>query len=67
MNAQPVFCCNDMLGMVMHGSNLVVSSIENGITLAIRGEGQWMTPLRYCPSCGKEFHLTFLTDSEVYR
>lgn len=67
MNAQPVFCCKDMLGMVMHGSNLVVSSIENGITLAIQGEGSWITPLRYCPSCGKAFHLTFLADSEVFR
>ena len=63
MNANPMFCCKDLYHTIIHNSQNIC--ILNGIHLAIRGEDGWFTPIKYCPSCGKEIRLTFLADSEV--
>lgn len=59
----PLFCCKGLFGMIMHNRKNIC--ILNGKFLAINGEDNWTTPVKYCPSCGKEIRLTFLADSEV--
>lgn len=68
-NAPMTLCCKEMLGLFTH-NRLHVGILNGKVDLYIRGEGilgddRWVTPLRYCPSCGKEIRLTFLADSEV--
>lgn len=65
MSFQPIFCCKDMLALIMHSDILRVGVLGGTIDISIRGNDPWSIPLKYCPSCGKEFRLTFLTDSEV--
>ena len=63
MTANPVFCCKGLFDMVLHRQDVC---ILNGEFLAIRGQDIFCdTPIKYCPVCGKEIHLTFLADSEV--
>lgn len=59
----PLFCCKDLFRMMLHNRKNVC--ILNGKFLAINGEDNCITPVKYCPSCGKEIRLTFLADSEV--
>ena len=62
MTANPVFCCKDLYHTIIHNSQKI--RILDGEFLAIIGEDTWFTPIKYCPSCGKEIRLTFLADSE---
>ena len=67
-NTLMALCCKEMLGLFTH-NRLHVGILNGKVDLYIRGEGilgddRWVTPLRYCPSCGKEIRLTFLADSE---
>lgn len=62
MTANPVFCCKGLFDIVLHRQDVC---ILNGEFLAIHGPDIWHTPIKYCPVCGKEIHLTFLADSEV--
>lgn len=62
MTTNPMFCCKDLYHTIMHNSQNIC--ILDGIHLAIRGEDGWFTPIKYCPSCGEEICLTFLSDSE---
>lgn len=66
MNAQPVFCCKDMAKLMSSGI-VSIGSILGICYGASISTGDRGVPLKYCPSCGKAFHLTFLTDSEVFR
>ena len=59
----PTFCCKGLFELIVHNRKNVCTF--NGKFLAIRGEDGWDTPIKYCPSCGKEIRLTFLADSEV--
>ena len=68
-NTPMVLCCKEMLGLFTH-NRLHVGILNGKVDLYIRGEGilgddRWVTPLRYCPACGKETHLTFLADRRV--
>lgn len=63
MDANPMFCCKDLFRMMLHNRKNVC--ILNGKYLAINGDDNCITPVKYCPSCGKEIRLTFLADSEV--
>ena len=65
-NTPMTLCCKEMLGLFTH-NRLHVGILNGKVDLYIRGEGilgddRWVTPLRYCPACGKETHLTFLAD-----
>ena len=61
-NANPVFCCKGLFDILLHRQDVC---ILDGKFLTIRGADIWDTPIKYCPSCGKEIRLTFLADSEV--
>lgn len=61
-NANPVFCCKGLFDILLHRQDVC---ILDGKFLTIRGPDIWDTPIKYCPSCGKEIRLTFLADSEV--
>ena len=68
-NTPMALCCKEMLGLFTH-NRLHVGILNGKVDLYIRGEGilgddRWVTPLRYCPACGKETHLTFLADRRV--
>ena len=63
VDANPMFCCKDLFRMMLHNRKNVC--ILNGKFLAINGDDNCITPVKYCPSCGKEIRLTFLTYSEV--
>ena len=65
-NSSMAICCKEMLGLFTH-NRLHVGILNGKVDLYIRGEGilgddRWVTPLRYCPSCGKDVHMTFLAD-----
>ena len=65
-NTPMALCCKEMLGLFTH-NRLHVDILNGKVDLYIRGEGilgddRWVTPLRYCPSCGKDVHMTFLAD-----
>lgn len=62
VNANPMFCCKGLFDILLHRQDVC---ILDGKFLTIRGPDIWDTPIMYCPSCGKEIHLTFLADSEV--
>lgn len=67
MNAQPVFCCPDMARFFAGGDVTLTPISNDGRVIVSIGHYSDGIPLNYCPSCGKEFRLTFMTDSEVYR
>ena len=61
-NTPMTLCCKGMLGLIMN-TRLSVDISKNGkVDLYIRGGDTWVTPLRYCPACGRDVHLTFLAD-----
>lgn len=65
-NTPMALCCKEMLGLFTH-NRLHVGILNGKVDLYIRGEGilgddRWVTPLRYCPACGRDVHLTFLAD-----
>ena len=62
VNANPVFCCKGLFDVLLHRQDVC---ILDGKFLTIRGLDIWDTPIKYCPSCGKEIRLTFLADPEV--
>lgn len=67
MNATPAFCC-PFMAVFFASRNVRLRPLSNdGGIVAHIGSLDEYVPLNFCPSCGKEFHLTFLTDSEVYR
>lgn len=62
LNTPMALCCKGMLGLIMN-TRLSVDISKNGkVDLYIRGGDTWVTPLRYCPACGRDVHLTFLAD-----
>lgn len=62
LNTPMALCCKGMLGLIMN-TRLSVDISKNGkVDLYIRGVDTWVTPLRYCPACGRDVHLTFLAD-----
>lgn len=67
MNAQPIFCCGDMAYLFASGEIHLQRLDQSGSLIVTVGRFDHHVPLNYCPSCGKKFNLTFLTDSEVYR
>lgn len=67
MNATPIFCCAGMAQLFSSGEVRITRFSNSGDPHITIGSFDRGIPLNFCPSCGKEFHLTFLTDSEVYR
>lgn len=67
MNANPVFCCRAMAVLISERTVKLKSLSNDGHIIATIGDPDQYIPVKYCPACGKEFHLTFLADSEVYR
>lgn len=64
MNAQLVFCCNDMTQLLASGEIRLQRNQDGGLIATIGSSGHHI-PLNYCPSCGRLFRLTFLADSGV--
>ena len=64
MNVQLAFCCGDMTQLLASGEIRLQRNQDRGLIATIGSSGHNI-PLNYCPSCGRLFRLTFLTDSEV--
>ena len=65
MKAQPVFCCGHMAMLFSSGKIRLRALSNQGHVVASIGSFDEYIPLNYWPSCGREFCLPFLTDSEV--
>lgn len=65
MNDAPVFCCPFMATLFASRNVRLRPLSHNNRIVAHIGSLDEYVPLNFCPSCGKEFRLTFLTDSEV--